>query len=84
MKIIGYAEAKALMQAGARVLEVPQFRGAHIPYIKNQDGTTGVRIRSDSWEKLRRECHLEEKLDPHKRSGRYIWAYGDKVVGPNG
>ena len=83
-KIIGYAEAKARMQEGFKVLTVPQFRGGDIPYLQSPDGKRDDRIRSDSWDKLRRECHLEEKLEPHKRGGRCLWAYGDKVVGPRG
>lgn len=79
-RIIGYKEAKTRMKEGFKVVECPQFRGAHIPYLRSSDGTMGDRIRSDSWEKLRRECHLEERLDPHKRGGRYLWAYGDKAV----
>lgn len=80
MKIIGYKEAKALMQDGYKVLECPQFRGSNIPYLQSPDGKLGDRIRSDSWDKLRRECHLVEK-QRHGYRGQhvnYLWAYGDK------
>lgn len=88
-KIIGYAKAKTLMQEGCTVREVPQFRGAGIPYIRKPDGTRfengtlDLRIRSDSWDKLRRECHMTgRELGAGKRSGTRIWAYGDEVIEP--
>ena len=83
-KIIGYAKAKALMQEGCTVREVKQFRGGNIPYIRKPDGTRfedgnlDLRIRSDSWDKLRRECHIVRKEPgPGKLSASYVWTYGD-------
>lgn len=87
-RIIGYATAKALMQKGCIVRSVPQFRGADIHYLQNpdqspfEDGSRYLRVRSDSWDKLRRECHLESKDPGNGKRATYIWAYGDKVIEP--
>ena len=79
-KIIGYQKAKDFMLKGAHVLEVPQFRGAHIPYLKVDGVTSEYRIRSDSWDKLRLECRLVEKQYHGKRCQHvnYLWAYVGK------
>ncbi len=78
-KIIGYAKAKALMQEGYRVLEVPRFRGFPDKFLQSPDGKLlSDRIRSDSWDKLRQECHLVEKQYHGKRNQHVnsLWAYG--------
>ena len=74
-KIIGYMQAKALMLEGCKVQESPRFHDAPVAYIKTLDGKLAERIRSDSWDKLRRECRLVETLTSGRRSQehRYIW-----------
>ena len=80
-RIIGYQTAKNLMQQGHYALEVSTFRGANRVYMQSPDGVRGNRIRADSWDKLRRDCHLKEKQGHGKRGQliNYLWAYGDIV-----
>ena len=74
-KIIGYKQAKALMLEGCKVQESPRFNNGNVAHIKTPDGNLAERIRSDSWDKLRQECRLAEKLVSGRRGQdrRYIW-----------
>lgn len=74
-KIIGYKQAKALMLDGCKVQESTQIRGSNIARIKTADGELAERIRSDMWDKLRKECRLVETLHDGLRgqNRRYIW-----------
>ena len=74
-KIIGYKQAKALMTEGCKVQESAQIRGGNLARIKRPSGELAERIRSDSWDKLRKECKLIEKIADGTRgqNRRYIW-----------
>ena len=74
-KIIGYKQAKALMLEGCKVQESPRFHDSHVAHIKTPEGKLTERIRSDSWDKLRKECRMVEKtaVGGRSRDAQYIW-----------
>lgn len=74
-KIIGYKQAKTLMLGGCKVQVSPRMRDSSVARIKTPDGNLAERIRSDSWDKLQRECRLVETLTSGLRNQnrQYIW-----------
>ena len=75
--VIGYRQAKESMQNQYEVVVFNGFRGGIRVHLQDPASKeTCERIRSDAWEKLKKECHLDRTERRTKKTTQYVWKYG--------
>lgn len=83
--IIGYKRAKEALENQYQVIAFTYYRGDRVAHLFDP-GSKEIceRIRSDSWEKLRKECHLDRQENfRSNRSMDYFWKLGPKPAEPD-